>query len=277
MPHPFDECKYRQPTDRLRGARTSPHSHQPANRLGHAPPWLPFENAAQQCTFPPTSISPPSGSPHALPPRPRNSVQCAVLASPDFSRTIQTEASKMIDLPKESKRESVMTPPPPELPSSSAASPSGPSTSEYPSHAQVETSPASAPANAAPPAYSMLPNGTDQPTYAQDPTSPRTRDQHDQHDDDKSSGHSSRREHSAGRAFTKGMLVIVSAPVFVAGAGLAGMLAVLYGAGKLIEGIGKGLSMGPEAAYRKYQAREERKMERKAAKRAARRKSQSRV
>ncbi|KAI0366650.1 hypothetical protein BV20DRAFT_636396 [Pilatotrama ljubarskyi] len=194
----------------------------------------------------------------------------------------------MIDMPKDSKRESVLSAPPlpPPEPSSPVSSPSGPSTSHV---VQVNTEPVPlhATVSAAPPAYTMLPhgNGTDQQqrpgTGQGSGSTPRTRgrsndDEDDEDEDDKSSAHSPR-EHSAGRAFSKGMLVILSAPVFVAGAGLAGVLAVLYGAGKLIEGIGKGLSMGPEAAYRKYQAREERKMERKAAKRAARRKSQSRA
>ncbi|KAH9890089.1 hypothetical protein C8Q73DRAFT_667760 [Cubamyces lactineus] len=74
------------------------------------------------------------------------------------------------------------------------------------------------------------------------------------------------------RTFTRGMKAIVYAPLLVIVAGIAAMLGVLYGCGKLTEAIGKGLSLGPETAYEWYRAREDRRAARRAEKKARRQK-----
>ncbi|KAI0326899.1 hypothetical protein GY45DRAFT_1328361 [Cubamyces sp. BRFM 1775] len=74
------------------------------------------------------------------------------------------------------------------------------------------------------------------------------------------------------RTFARGMKAILYAPLLVLAAGIAAMLGVLYGSGKLVEAIGKGLSLGPETAYEWYRAREERRAARRAEKQARRRK-----
>ncbi|OJT12837.1 hypothetical protein TRAPUB_10672 [Trametes pubescens] len=52
------------------------------------------------------------------------------------------------------------------------------------------------------------------------------------------------------RAIMRGLAAIVLPPVVVAGAAVAAGFAVIYGMGKLLEGIGRGLAAGPEALYR---------------------------
>ncbi|KAI0662312.1 hypothetical protein C8Q70DRAFT_931834 [Cubamyces menziesii] len=74
------------------------------------------------------------------------------------------------------------------------------------------------------------------------------------------------------RTFTRGMKAILYAPFLVLVAGIAAMLGVLYGCGKLTEAIGKGLSLGPETAYEWYRAREEKRAARRAERQARRRK-----
>lgn len=52
------------------------------------------------------------------------------------------------------------------------------------------------------------------------------------------------------RAIMRGLVAIVLPPVVLAGAGVAAGFGVIYGIGKLLEGIGRGLAAGPEALYR---------------------------
>ncbi|OJT12808.1 hypothetical protein TRAPUB_10643 [Trametes pubescens] len=120
-------------------------------------------------------------------------------------------------------------------------------------------------AHMAPPAYSVLPAaGASQPSSSTRGISDGPTLVGRDRDYAESTSSRSTNEHSAGHAFSRGLLVMVLSPV-------AAFLAALWGAGKLVEGIGKGLSMGPEAAYKAHQAREERRIERRANRRAKRR------
>ncbi|TBU23262.1 hypothetical protein BD309DRAFT_974113 [Dichomitus squalens] len=47
-----------------------------------------------------------------------------------------------------------------------------------------------------------------------------------------------------------GVVAIVLPPVLIAGAAVASVGVMIYGCGKLLEGIGKGLAVGPETAYK---------------------------
>lgn len=67
----------------------------------------------------------------------------------------------------------------------------------------------------------------------------------------------STKEHSSGHAISRGILMMAVLPVVA-------FLALLWAVGKVIEGTGKWLVKGPEAAYRSYQVREERKESRRA-------------
>lgn len=145
--------------------------------------------------------------------------------------------------------------------SASASSPPLVIMSPPPEHEQPLPTPA---AHMAPPAYSVLPAAG----ASHSPSSPRGISdgptlvgRERERDYAPSTASRSTNEHSAGHAFSRGLLVMVLSPV-------AAFLAALWGAGKLVEGIGKGLSMGPEAAYKAHLAREERRMERKANRRA---------
>ncbi|OJT01633.1 hypothetical protein TRAPUB_7891 [Trametes pubescens] len=64
-------------------------------------------------------------------------------------------------------------------------------------------------------------------------------------------------EQNAGHAVSRGLFVMFMLPVVA-------FLALLWAVGKVIEGTGRWLVIGPEAAYRSYKAREERKIERRA-------------
>ena len=52
------------------------------------------------------------------------------------------------------------------------------------------------------------------------------------------------------KMFGTGLLAIVLPPVLIAGAAIASAGVMIYGCGKLLEGIGKGISVGPEMAYK---------------------------
>ena len=52
------------------------------------------------------------------------------------------------------------------------------------------------------------------------------------------------------KMFGTGLLAIVLPPVLVTGAAIASAGVMIYGCGKLLEGIGKGISVGPEMAYK---------------------------
>ncbi|KAI0632535.1 hypothetical protein C8Q77DRAFT_1159151 [Trametes polyzona] len=126
-----------------------------------------------------------------------------------------------------------------------------------------QTSPTQA-TGVAPPAYSFLPSAaatgvsTDHELVNTVPSAQPPMGHSGSHRRHTSSSEYSdrdNREHSAWRACSRGLFMMVIAPI-------AAFLAALYGAGKMVEGIGKGLSMGPEAAYRAYKKSEERDMER---------------
>ncbi|KAI0769940.1 hypothetical protein C8Q74DRAFT_860602 [Fomes fomentarius] len=53
-------------------------------------------------------------------------------------------------------------------------------------------------------------------------------------------------------AFSAGLLAIVVPPLAVAGAAIAASGFIVYGTGKLLEGIGRGISVGPEKAWEAY-------------------------
>ncbi|KAI0647678.1 hypothetical protein C8Q79DRAFT_951424 [Trametes meyenii] len=124
--------------------------------------------------------------------------------------------------------------------------------------------------SAAPPEYTLY-NDVSQPPPSSIPTG--VSGSATLANDDRSSQSSGKREHGAASALGKGLYAIGAAPVVFVGAGLAAMLAVLYGAGKLIEGFGKGVAIGPEVAYKAYKDRDARKAEKKAAKKKARSRS----
>ncbi|KAI0366679.1 hypothetical protein BV20DRAFT_971618 [Pilatotrama ljubarskyi] len=52
------------------------------------------------------------------------------------------------------------------------------------------------------------------------------------------------------RGIMRGLLAIVLPPVIIAGAVLAAALAMIYGSGKMLEGIGRTIAVGPEALYK---------------------------
>lgn len=54
-------------------------------------------------------------------------------------------------------------------------------------------------------------------------------------------------------AFSAGLLAIVVPPLAVAGAAVAASGFIVYGTGKLLEGIGRGISVGPEKAWEAYE------------------------
>ncbi|KAH9851647.1 hypothetical protein C2E23DRAFT_233656 [Lenzites betulinus] len=123
-------------------------------------------------------------------------------------------------------------------------------------------------AAAAPPAYTPLPAGGSSSGQAATQASPApagVSERHpapERHHARSASEYSgAEHEHSAARAFARGMLVIVMFP-------LIAFLGALYGVGKIIEGTGKGLAAGPESAYRSYRAREAREQEERRSKRA---------
>ncbi|KAI0669153.1 hypothetical protein C8Q78DRAFT_198519 [Trametes maxima] len=141
-----------------------------------------------------------------------------------------------------------------------------------PSPAHVATRPAQdiPSTSAAPPEYTLY-NDAPQPPPSSIPTG--VSGSRTLADDERSSQSSGKREHGAASALGKGLYAIGAAPVVFVGAGLAAMLAVLYGAGKLIEGLGKGVAIGPEVAYKAYKDRDARKAEKKAAKKKGRSRS----
>ncbi|RPD62845.1 hypothetical protein L227DRAFT_573364 [Lentinus tigrinus ALCF2SS1-6] len=56
------------------------------------------------------------------------------------------------------------------------------------------------------------------------------------------------------RAVSTGLLAIVVPPIAVGGVALAATGAVLYGSGKLVEGIGRGIAVGPEMVWKAYRS-----------------------
>ncbi|KAI0632514.1 hypothetical protein C8Q77DRAFT_1159133 [Trametes polyzona] len=96
---------------------------------------------------------------------------------------------------------------------------------------------------------------TTAPLGAAPASSSPTADSDDDADSDASSdtGERGRRGHGAGRRIVRavkhGLLGIVLPPVILTGAVLAAAAAMVYGSGKVVEAIGRALSIGPERLY----------------------------
>lgn len=51
-----------------------------------------------------------------------------------------------------------------------------------------------------------------------------------------------------------GLLAIVVPPIAAAGVAVAGSAALIYGTGKILEGVGRGIAAGPEVMFRAYRS-----------------------
>ena len=142
-----------------------------------------------------------------------------------------------------------VNPPPYDALSFAHSAPSSPTSDIQIDYPEELTSPADGyDSDSSPASHHPYPNPESDlnPSSASTPPPPRTL-----------SGHAAERKknkdgHKVASAVSTGMLALVVPPVAVASAALATSSALVQQSARMVEGIGRGLVAGPEAAYRAY-------------------------
>ncbi len=124
------------------------------------------------------------------------------------------------------------------------------------SSSTAQTMPASASTSALSPSSSRTSSSSSRTPYSSSASSSHPRSKSQPHLPSPAREH--RKERGSGakfvRALSTGLLAIVVPPIAVGGVAIAATGAVLYGSGKLVEGIGRGISVGPEMAWKAYKS-----------------------
>ncbi|KAI0695776.1 hypothetical protein C8T65DRAFT_40506 [Cerioporus squamosus] len=131
------------------------------------------------------------------------------------------------------------------------------------SSSSSHTSPASASTSALSPSPSASPRTSSSSSRTPYPYPSSSSHRHSKSQPELTSPPREHKQRSSGakfvRAVSTGLLAIVLPPIAVGGVAIAATGVVLYGGGKLVEGIGRGISVGPEMAWKAYKSERGRK------------------